>query len=124
MTARGDRKGLCLFDSDMPLRQRSELIGATVTAIGRSLCSLRFLEAKVQQGWHCTLGKSASDVVFVVTRCAALSNSSLAWRFVELVRLHNGDRGSFELTQVMVPPEKVHANSTLWLVNRGGSYGE
>jgi hypothetical protein len=91
---------LCLFDSDMPGKPRSEHLSATIASIGRSPYSPQISKAKVQQAWHSTLGESASDVAFVVTRCAALSNSSLTWRFVELVELHN-DRSSGELSQVM-----------------------
>lgn len=64
MPARGDRKGLCLFDSDIPLSQRSELIGATVTVIGRSFAVYSPLEPKSPVG----RSGSTSDVAFVVTR--------------------------------------------------------
>ena len=67
MTARGDRKGLCLFDSDMPLRQRSERICATVTALGRSF-AIDSLSSPNAQLAGLALDRSAPDVAFVVTR--------------------------------------------------------
>ena len=86
MTARGDRKGLCLFDSDMPLRQRSELIGATVTAIGRSFSFYCPLEPKSLVGRAGT-GQKRPRRRFRRDAFALLythSHISLEWRYVEL----------------------------------------
>lgn len=95
MTARGDRKGLCLFDSDMPLRQRSELIGATITAIGRSFAVSSPLEPKSPVGRAGT-----PDVAFVVTRSHYYIRALPHFSRMEICGVDN--QGPVELTQVMM----------------------